>query len=191
MQPLTFADLQELFISAALTDRRLPNNTRPADLRGKSLPYVHDFADMATWPDLEDRRQDFFDPDKLRLTVEQCSEWERANELVRLVDDIGQRRALLHWAKAKAGGKPFKFWCRKEGIHPETGTRRKNRALTLILRKTSGVRMQMPPETREDDSGRVSRSWMDDDTENVRLAVLADWRGNCEARNAERRMLSG
>jgi hypothetical protein len=44
-----------------------------------------------------------------------------------------QRRALLAWARSKVGGKSFRRWCfQVEGIHPETGRRRKDRALEQI-----------------------------------------------------------
>ncbi|WP_181181358.1 hypothetical protein, partial [Mesorhizobium sp. B1-1-5] len=50
--------------------------------------------------------------------------------------------ALLAWARSKVGGKSFRRWCFKvEGIPPNTGRDRKNRALqqisAILARRTS------------------------------------------------------
>lgn len=87
--------------------------------------------------------------------------WELAMEVMTLVADAGNRRCLWSWAKAKVGtleaqqtktrktirklggerlkvhkrthrDVSFKAWCKAEGIHEMTGTRRKNRAIAVI-----------------------------------------------------------
>jgi len=74
-----------------------------------------------------------------RVTPEEVTTWERANELIRLVSNENHRKALLHWAKAKAGGRPFAQWCRRAGLLPETGRWRKNVAVKTIILADSCV----------------------------------------------------
>jgi hypothetical protein len=74
-----------------------------------------------------------------RVTPEEVSIWERANELILLVANVNHRRALLNWAIAKAGGRPFANWCRREGLLPETGRWRKNEASKAIVSAHSCV----------------------------------------------------
>lgn len=45
----------------------------------------------------------------------------------------GERRCLTSWARCMAMEGTFKDWCKREGIHPETGRRRKERAILRIL----------------------------------------------------------
>lgn len=42
-----------------------------------------------------------------------------------LIDDESERRCLTAWAWCPARKGFFKNWCKEEGIHPETGRRRK------------------------------------------------------------------
>jgi hypothetical protein len=133
---MTVEELTELFIAAAEIDRRLPNTARPAQMKSMSLPYVADYNDMLGWGSerLEEERADFWDNVAKRLNPNDVTLWERASDLITRVSDQSQRRCLLHWSIAKAGGRPFSQWCRKvERIHEETGRRRKDRALLAIL----------------------------------------------------------
>jgi hypothetical protein len=68
-----------------------------------------------------------------RVTPEEVTRWEQANELILLVSNGNHRRALMNWAIAKAGGRPFANWCRREGLLPETGRWRKNEAVKAII----------------------------------------------------------
>mgnify|MGYP000865197360 CR=1 FL=1 len=139
---MTADELQELFIEAALIDRRIPNTARPAQMKSMSLPYVADWADMLGWgaERLDEERKDFWDHIGRRLNPADMTLWERASDLITRVSDQSQRRCLLHWSIAKAGGRPFSQWCRKiERIHEETGRRRKDRALLDILAQQSCV----------------------------------------------------
>lgn len=108
-----------------------------------------------------------------RVTPEEVTTWERANELIRLVANENHRKALLHWAKAKAGGRPFAQWCRREGLLPETGRWRKNEAAKAIIlahscvddvSKHQNVDLSTLPERGEISDKSViigqSRSWM-------------------------------
>lgn len=50
------------------------------------------------------------------------------------VPDESERKCLTAWARCMAkGGLHFKAWCKDQGIHPETGRRRKERAILRIL----------------------------------------------------------
>lgn len=131
---MTREEIIELFIRAAETDRRLPNTARPARLKAMALPYVHDEKDQAGWGGerYQEERDSFWDNRSTRLKASDVSDWEKANELIVLVSDESERRCLWHWAIGKAGGRPFKQWCRDEGIHVETGRRRKDRAISHI-----------------------------------------------------------
>jgi hypothetical protein len=153
------SDLAELFTKAAIIDRRLPIMAKPAALRAQQIPYVHDEADQRGWFPVAGRtkserianrkklkcslqegdigryaeeRMKMLDPDHQRILPEDVTDWETVNEYLWLVTDEDNRKALLNWAKAKAGGRPFKHWCKKNGIHEETGRRRKDRALGVI-----------------------------------------------------------
>lgn len=139
---MTADEVTELFIEAALIDRRLPNTARPARVKSMSLPYVADWADKMQWGSerLEEERREFWQNLSNRLNPNDVTLWEKASDLIRLVGNEGQRRALLHWSIAKAGGRPFAQWCRKvERIHEETGRRRKDRAVLSIILAQSCV----------------------------------------------------
>lgn len=131
---MTREEIVELFIRAAETDKRLPDTARPAKLKSQSLPIVHTQADMNGWGGerYAEERESFWDSFTTRLKASDVSDWERANSLIVLVDDESERRCLWHWAIGKAGGRPFKRWCRDGGIHVETGRRRKDRAISHI-----------------------------------------------------------
>ncbi|WP_267550349.1 hypothetical protein [Rhizobium rhizogenes] len=172
-------EIANLFIKAAIVDRRLPIQARPARLKGSWVPFVHTEEDVKSrirtnltfgqfkenlHPDEDPFNEwlfNMFDEDNQRLKPEDIADWERANELITLVSDEGNRRALLHWALSKADnifvtrsakkrktrkgqfgtvGMPsgktskgtFASWCRAEGIHEMTGSRRKDRAIAII-----------------------------------------------------------
>lgn len=225
-------EIANLFIKAAMVDRRLPDVGRTAKLKAQGLPFVHDRADINGWfsSEKEAWRWDFLDPDKQKLTADDIADWERANDLIRLVADEGNRRALWAWAKSKVGsltahvtktrtsrkgfGKmkshkrtnrdvSFVAWCRSEGIHEMTGSRRKDRAISVIeqhlVRGTSpnilnddfGVLPVGPVFEHISDNiaadaatGKRRSNWQDEDTVFTRDAAIFDWR---ELRNADRR----
>ncbi len=132
----------------------------PKPLRGQQLPYVHSESDMRNWGHRKgDRRSADPRANACRLRKEddeaysifRAEFWEQfkdeptqddaigAVELrenwIHLVDDENERRALLAWAYAMAGGRPFKRWCRMNDISVMTGRRRKNRAVEKISRQ--------------------------------------------------------
>lgn len=82
------------------------------------------------------------------ISHKDVSDWELAMNLITLSASPENRRCLWAWSRAKAGclfvqvknraGKvriektSFAKWCRLEGIHEETGRRRKDRAIAII-----------------------------------------------------------
>lgn len=157
---MNVGEIAEKFIRAAEVDRATREHVGPAPLRAQSLPYVHDQVDMNGWgksplhriikkgkliqgdwldakdDPLAEERKAFWERLGVIVTAEEMRELDGLYDLLMMVDDEGERRALLAWSRAKAGGKAFRRWCFKvEGIHPETGRRRKDRALARISAK--------------------------------------------------------
>ncbi len=169
-------EITNLFIKAAFIDSRLPINARPARLKGQSIGFFHseqdikdrratgirrgkekEFLHLGDDP-LNEWRTEFWASLEDRISRNDVRLWELANELVTLVADEDNRRALWAWAAAKVGaleaeqyktretkkfgkvsihrrtGKDvsFKAWCRSENIHEMTGSRRKDRAIAVI-----------------------------------------------------------
>lgn len=168
--------IANLFIRAAFVDTKLPIDARPKRLKGASLPFFHTEADvngrrmtgishgkerehllpgddpLAEW------RTAFIQGLEDRISRNDVRLWEVANDLMTLVADEGNRRALWAWAKSKVGtleaerhvvrqsqkfgmmkvykktdkDVSFAAWCRSEGIHEMTGSRRKNRAIDVL-----------------------------------------------------------
>lgn len=49
------------------------------------------------------------------------------------VDSALERVSLMSWARCMATEEIFKVWCKEHGVHPETGRRRKERAILRIM----------------------------------------------------------
>jgi len=190
---LNEADIAERFIRAAEVERAMPVHVGPMPPRSVQLPYVHDWVDKMGWAKtrgdklkedpLAEERRIFWERMGLRASAQEIAQLEHLREWLLAVPDEGERRALLAWAMSKAGGRKFNRWCFKvEGIHPETGRRRKNRAIARILARfdrNGGQDCNNPangvlPETPENDHDpatiaedvsepRSPRSWMSDD----------------------------
>lgn len=210
-------EIANLFIKAAVVDRRLPINERPARLKAAWVPFTHSAKDLNSRMVTNARSEKltegddpfnewmhhFWDADRMRLRPEDIADWERCNELIKLVADEGNRRALWNWAIAKAGGREFVKWCRHEGIHEMTGSRRKDRAITIIeqhlvrgaspdneiwldgMLPVGPVFEHISDNIAADAPSRKERnSYRDADTVFCKEAAVFDWR---EIRNAQRR----
>lgn len=143
-------NVSERFIRAAETDRRRKVQGARPMAYGSSMPaYVHSYADMNGWrrepgdslkPEDFDRhgnhRREVFDARRTPASASDISRLEECERWVaEFVTDEANRRALWKWAHSKVGGCHFNAWCfQEEGIHPETGRRRKNRAISQIER---------------------------------------------------------
>lgn len=145
------AEIAHRFIRAAEVERAERVHVGPKPVRSMPLPYVHDWADKAGWrkepgdklakgaDPLADERREFWERMGMMPTAEELSELDGLYDLLMMVDNDGERRALLAWSRSKVGGKAFRRWCfQVEGIHPETGRRRKDRALARICAQLKG-----------------------------------------------------
>lgn len=148
---MTPEQIEELFISAAETERRLPSmGERPAKLKAQAIPYFHSQIDVNGWGSerYQEERQDFLSHKTTRLRKVDISNWELCNELVTFIPRERDRRCLWAWAMCEAGTlrapksidgekimarSTFSRWCRDvEHIHRNTGTQRKNVAVSCI-----------------------------------------------------------
>lgn len=160
---MNIGDIANIFIRAAEIDRNSHEHVGPHALRAQQLPYVHDQADKNGWGKAKERRvvkrgkliqgdwleegddplaaerKAFFDRVAAMPTAAEITLIESLFDWLQATDDDAERRALWAWARAKAGGKSFRRWCfTVEGIHPETGRRRKDRALERISDHLAG-----------------------------------------------------
>jgi len=152
---MTPSDIAERLIRAAEIEQ-IGGRVGPAPLRAQQLPYVHSEDDMRNWghrrgerrsralrvdacrlrPEDADAhalyRREFWE--KLSVTARDVSEAEEAWGWYALVEDEEERAALAAWVRCMADHKRlyFKDWCADYGIHPETGRRRKDRAIACI-----------------------------------------------------------
>ncbi|PWJ80624.1 hypothetical protein C7441_112166 [Pseudaminobacter salicylatoxidans] len=171
---MNIGDIANIFIRAAEIDRHSHEHVGPAALRAQQLPYVHTQADKNGWrkepgrrvvdkkgrlirgdwlvegeDPLSDERKAFWERLAAMPTAEEISAIEKVFDWLVATNDDCERRALWAWARAKAGGKSFRRWCFQiEGIHPETGRRRKDRALQRISDHLAGKR-DLHDENRE------------------------------------------
>lgn len=132
---MNMGEIAELFIRAAEIDRAMPERVGPQPPRSVALPYVHSWVDKLGWGSdkLAEERKLFWERLGLLPSSHELDEIEILRAWLLVLEDESERRALLAWARAKAGGRSFKRWClRIEGIHPQTGRRRKDRALARI-----------------------------------------------------------
>jgi hypothetical protein len=150
---MNIGDIANIFIRAAEIDRNSREHVGPGALRAQQLPYVHDWNDKAGWrkepgdklakgeDPLAEERKAFWERLASMPTAAEISAVEKIFDWLIATNDDAERRALWAWARAKAGGKSFRRWCfQVEGIHPETGRRRKDRALQRISDYLAGKR---------------------------------------------------
>jgi len=191
---MNIGEIAEKFIRAAEVERASREHVGPAPLRAQQLPYVHTFTDKLNWrkepgdklekgaDPLAEERKAFWERMGMMPTSEELRELDGLYDLLMLIEKDEERRALLAWARSKVGGKAFRRWCfQVEGIHPETGRRRKDRALARIDAHLRGgvvqncandpeALLQCGPEfgdvsgTLDEDAGRRNglNSWMAD-----------------------------
>lgn len=136
--------ITELFTRAAEIDAKLPDTARPAQLKAMNLGFIHTRAEMNGWfsEDKHAANWAWLDPRNLRTTTNDIGLWEVSMELMKLVRNIDQRRALWAWARSEAKCLcldntrkriPFRRWCIDvEGILPATGNWRRNAAISSI-----------------------------------------------------------
>jgi hypothetical protein len=148
---VTPEQIEELFISAAEVEARLPSiGERPATLKAQALPYFHSRIDVSGWgaERYQEERSDFLSLKTTRLRRAEIARWELCNDLIKLVTSVRRRRCLWAWAMAEAGTlrapkmmhgetilkkASFSRWCRDvENVHRNWGAECKNRAVEEI-----------------------------------------------------------
>lgn len=198
---MTFEEVQELFIRAAYIERKMMReNVIPR--AGSPWPrYRHEEEDIRGWSAADRRAREVRIASKggsygdARRTREAIGIWERATSLINIVRKESERRCLLAWSMAKAGGVPFVAFCQGEKIHVETGTRRKNRAIAEIVVKDQSAApldseqedfavLPEPPETGHKtdtlaiDATTRGGAWRDTETEATKDTILSGWKAN-------------
>ncbi|WP_155773397.1 hypothetical protein [Rhizobium leguminosarum] len=184
---MTPEQIEELFISAAETEARLPAaGERPAALRAQTFPYFHSQIDVNGWgaERFQEERADFLSLKTTRLRRAEIARWELCNDLIKLVTSVRRRRCLWAWAMAEAGTlrapkimegetilkrASFSRWCRDvENVHRNWGAECKNRAVeeiastfarnTLSDKQKSGIcTLREEPETGDKTSNIEER----------------------------------
>jgi hypothetical protein len=118
---MTELEVAELFIKAAHIDSLLPINAAPQKLKGASFQKVPlTYGDQRKWfvreetdrgpskllkgdDPIKDWWLEFWDGRTADMSRNDVMVWERANDLIRLVANQDNRRALWAWARAKVG----------------------------------------------------------------------------------------
>ncbi|MBB4231646.1 hypothetical protein [Rhizobium mongolense] len=95
--------------------------------RAAWIEYPYTQADKNGWGGelLSEERKDFWSTLSRIASAREISEAEETQTWLSYVDDESERRCLTAWAWCPARKGFFKNWCKEEGIHPETGRRRK------------------------------------------------------------------
>ncbi|TLX12128.1 hypothetical protein [Rhizobium sp. MHM7A] len=131
---ITGRDIGERFIRAVQIMGGLysvgPSQSRAAWVE---IPYTQ--ADKNGWGSerLAAERQAFWNSINHSPKPWEITEAEEALGWLKYVEDENERLCLTSWARCMATKLVFKDWCKRAGIHPETGRRRKERAILRIL----------------------------------------------------------
>lgn len=98
-----------------------------------AIPYTQ--ADKNGWGSerLAAERQAFWNSINRAPKPWEISQAEETLDWLRYVGDENERLSLMSWARCMATEGIFKDWCKARHIHPETGRRRKERAILRIL----------------------------------------------------------
>lgn len=140
---ITGREIGERFIRAVQIIERL---YRVGPSRGKAAwveaPYTQ--ADKNGWGSerLAAERQAFWNSINRAPKPWEISEAEETQGWIVYVEDESERLCLVSWARCMATDGIFKDWCKRQGIHPETGRRRKERAILRILLALSSKPLQ-------------------------------------------------
>lgn len=99
------------------------------------VDYRYTQADKNGWgaERLAQERKDFWQTVSRTPSAREITEAEETQTWLKFVEDESERRCLTAWAWYSARKSFFKDWCKSEDIHPETGRRRKERAVLRIL----------------------------------------------------------
>jgi hypothetical protein len=136
-------EIAERFIRAAEVTEA-SGAVGPRRVRAAWVDYAHSHADKNGWGTerLAEERREFWNALNRIPSAREISEAEETHAWLAFVADERERLCLLAWARCMATKAIFKDWCAGAGIHPETGRRRKERA---ILRIMLGLDAKMAP----------------------------------------------
>lgn len=141
---ITGRDIGERFIRAVEISMISFASVGPrAPKKAAWIEYQYTQADKNGWGAerlAEDRKQ--FWSTMRTPSAREISEAEETQEWLSFVNNEDERCALSSWAWCLARRRSFKDWCRQVGIHPETGRRRKERAILRILLNISSKPLQ-------------------------------------------------
>jgi hypothetical protein len=131
---ITGREIGERFIRAVqIIERLYYVGPRQGKSAWVDVPYTQ--ADKNGWGTerLADERRAFWNSINRAPKPWEISEAEETQGWLAYVEDESERLCLISWARCMATKVFFKDWCKRQGIHPETGRRRKERAILRIL----------------------------------------------------------
>lgn len=131
---ITGRDIGERFIrSVQIIEKLYSVGPKRGGSAWVAVPYTQ--ADKNGWGSerLAAERKAFWDSINRAPKAWEITEAEETQSWLQFVPSEEERLCLVSWARCMAMGTFFKDWCKKEGIHPETGRRRKERAILRIL----------------------------------------------------------
>lgn len=140
---ITGRDIGERFIRAVEVSRMAFTSVGPrTPTKAAWIDYQYTQADKNGWGSerLQEERKAF--TSIKTPTAREISEAEETQTWLAYVPNEDERRCLTAWAWYSASKRFFKDWCKQEGIHPETGRRRKERAVLRILLALQGKALQ-------------------------------------------------
>lgn len=131
---ITGRDIGERFIRAVQITGGL-YSVGPSQGRAAWVEYPYTKADKNGWGSerLAAERQAFWNCLNHSPKPWEISQAEETLDWLKHVDSESERLCLTAWARCMATNLIFKDWCKEQGIHPETGRRRKERAILRIL----------------------------------------------------------
>lgn len=144
---MNIGEIAERLIEAAeIENAAHRGRVGPKGAKSMSLPYLHSWADKNGWgaERHKEEEREFWQSIARRPTARQITEAEEALQWFKLVPSTENRHALAAWVRCMADPNRLHFqdWCKAQGIHRETGRRRKDRALVQILSHLDGSVVQ-------------------------------------------------
>lgn len=131
---ITGRDIGERFIRAVQIMEGL-YSVGPSQGKSAWVDIPHTQADKNGWGSerLAQERQAFWNSLNRSPRPWEVSEAEETLGWLSFVEKEEERLCLTAWARCMAKNGIFKDWCKRNDIHPETGRRRKERAILRIL----------------------------------------------------------
>lgn len=133
---MTGRDIGERFIRAVeISQRAFASDGPKIPRKAAWIEFAPTHADKTGWGTeaLAQERKAFWNAISNTPTARQIGEAEETQSWLRFIPDDRERECLVRWAHCQATKAFFKDWCKSAGIHPETGRRRKERAILRIL----------------------------------------------------------